>query len=392
MILLSELENSSKTFCAIPFYHIYSDAAGNIVPCCEAQETQMNDKNESIQSTWNNETYKKLRKDLIEGKYPSACHVCWHNESNDIHSNRLSMFNHSEYAYAKDIQTVNEDGSVNAPPSYIELKVSNFCNLHCKMCSPLSSYKRASVDGDIIKNFSNSWDVELERPTQLFNDLCKWPNLWQYVDTLQFSGGEPIINDEHYQLLDSIPKEMRKNIRLRYATNLTYLKFKQYDLIEIWSGFKNTNIKVSIDGIGNVYNYIRLGANWNEVLNNIDTLIAKKSDNINVAIGLTVQAYNVYQVPEFYDFWQNYKLSFCDSFLLQTPKYLNISVLPDEYRDKTIEKLSNHWHDRSRAYAKYLENNAASDKLKRQFRNYTQQFEEKYTELPTYKELIKEYL
>jgi len=392
MKLLNDLESSSPTFCAIPFYHIYGSASGDIVPCCEAQETIMNSSGSNIIDTWNNQTYKNLRQQLIKGEYPEACKVCWHNEKNGIHSNRLSMFNHAEYAHAKNIQTVNEDGSVNLPPTFVELKVSNFCNLHCKMCSPLSSYKRTSIDGDILQKFSDAWKADLENPKKLFDDLCNWPELWQHVETLQFSGGEPIINDEHYKLIESIPKEYKKNIRLRYATNLTYLKFKKYDLIDIWSKFKHVNIKVSIDGLYDVYNYIRLGANWNDVINNINILIQNKPDHIHVATGLTVQVYNVFQVPEYYDFFNDYKLSFCDSFLLQTPKYLNIGVFPDKWKDKLIKKLSSHWHDRSKAYSDYLQKNSANDKIRNKFYEYTREFENKYPDLPKLNDLIADYL
>ena len=96
-------------------------------------------------------------------------------------------------------------------------------------------------------------------------------------------------------------------------------------------------------------------------------LIQNKPDHIHVATGLTVQVYNVFQVPEYYDFFKDYKLSFCDSFLLQTPKYLNISVFPDKFKDKLIKKLSSHWHDRSNAYGDYLQKNSANDKIRNKF-------------------------
>ena len=40
-------------------------------------------------------------------------------------------------------------------------------------------------------------------------------------------------------------------------------------LIEIWSKFKHTNIKVLLDGVGDVYNYIRQDGDWDNVYNNM---------------------------------------------------------------------------------------------------------------------------
>ena len=89
---------------------------------------------------------------------------------------------------------------------------------------------------------------------------------------LQFTGGEPIINKEHYDLLESIPTEVKRRINLRYASNLSYIKFKQYDLIKIWNEFRSVNIKVSMDGVGDVYNYIRRDGDWDNVYNNMKVL------------------------------------------------------------------------------------------------------------------------
>ena len=51
----------SKTFCMLPFMHIYGTAGGDIVPCCEAQEVPLNNPGETALESWNNENYKEIR-------------------------------------------------------------------------------------------------------------------------------------------------------------------------------------------------------------------------------------------------------------------------------------------------------------------------------------------
>ena len=73
---------------------------------------------------------------------------------------------------------------------------------------------------------------------------------------LQFTGGEPLLMMNTTNFL-RVSHSIKANIKLRYATNIKIIKFKKYDLVEIWAKFKHTNIKVPMDGVGDVYNYIR---------------------------------------------------------------------------------------------------------------------------------------
>ena len=292
-----------------------------------------------------------------------------------------------------DIISVNEDYSVNNDPQWLELKVSNFCNLKCIMCSTFSSYKR-SQDIDILKKYGGDYTEELMRPTTLFESLNRWPDLWEHVHTLQFTGGEPIINQEHYDLLDGIPKHRRSHIKLRYASNLSYIKFKKHDLIKIWTEFKHCNIKVSMDGVGDVYNYIRQDGDWDTVYDNM--LALNGIDGIDVAAGITVQAHNIYQMPEFYDFWSEspVDLKFITANILQTPKYLSPAVWQDDYRTAIIEKLraAESRHPEMDRFATYMENNTKEYMIYARMRKYTRDIEQRYFPEVTLKQMVKRYL
>lgn len=384
----------SKTFCMIPFMHIYGTAGGDIVPCCEAQETPLNNPGESAISSWNNSNYRELRRSLANGERPERCKVCWHNEDSGIASNRQQWGGDNWEEFA-DFISVNDDYSVNNKPLWLELKVSNFCNLKCIMCSTHSSYKRV-VDLDIITNYysTDGHETRLLRPTDLFTSLNEWPDLWETVHTLQFTGGEPIINQEHYDLLAAIPDKIKSRISLRYATNISHIKFKQYDLIKIWSEFRRVNLKVSMDGIEDVYNYIRRDGDWDNVYANM--LALSEVPGISMAVGITVQAHNIYQMPEFYDFWRNspIDLMFISANILQTPNYLSPAVWQAEHRDAIISKLraAQGRHPEMDRFATYMENNTRDYMLYARMRKYTRDIEGRYPMAITLKSMVKEYL
>lgn len=392
MIDKKQLKNST-TFCMLPFMHIYGSAGGNMVPCCEAQEVALNNVGESALESWNNNNYKELRRALANNERPERCNVCWHNEDSGIVSNRL-QWEHDNWEEFSELISVNDDYSVNNDPIWVELKVSNFCNLKCIMCSTHSSYKRTQ-DLDIIKKYTkDGYETRLLRPTDLFKSLNEWPELWDHVHTLQFTGGEPIINKEHYDLLEGIPTEVKRRIRLRYASNLSYIKFKKYDLVKIWSEFKHVNIKISMDGIGDVYNYIRQDGDWDTVYENM--CILNDIEGIDLAAGITVQAHNIYQMPEFYDFWKEspVDLKFITANILQTPNYLSPAVWHGEYRENIISTLraAESRHPEMDRFATYMENNSKPYMIYARMRKYTRDIENRYPNAATLKSMVKHYL
>ena len=377
----------------LPYMHIYGSAGGDMVPCCEAQEVPLNNPGESALESWNNDNYKELRRALANDERPERCAVCWHNEDSGIVSNR-QQWEHDNWNTFADKISVNDDYSVNNPPYWVELKVSNFCNLKCIMCSTHSSYKRVA-DLDIISKYTkDGYETRLLRPTDLFASLNEWPELWDHVHTLQFTGGEPIINKEHYDLLEGIPTEAKKRIRLRYASNLSYIKFKKYDLIKIWNEFKHVNIKVSMDGVGDVYNYIRQDGDWDTVYANMMAL--NNEPGIDVAAGITVQAHNIYQMPEFYQFWKEspVDLKFITANILQTPNYLSPAIWQGEYRDAIIRKLraNQDEHPEMDRFATYMENNTSKYMIYARMRKYTRDIEERYKQDINLKKMVKTYL
>ena len=377
----------------LPYMHIYGSAGGDMVPCCEAQEVPLNNPGETALESWNNDNYKELRRALANDERPERCAVCWHNEDSGIVSNR-QQWEHDNWNTFADKISVNDDYSVNNPPYWVELKVSNFCNLKCIMCSTHSSYKRVA-DLDIISKYTkDGYETRLLRPTDLFASLNEWPELWDHVHTLQFTGGEPIINKEHYDLLEGIPTEAKKRIRLRYASNLSYIKFKKYDLIKIWNEFKHVNIKVSMDGVGDVYNYIRQDGDWDTVYANMMAL--NNEPGIDVAAGITVQAHNIYQMPEFYQFWKEspVDLKFITANILQTPNYLSPAIWQGEYRDAIIRKLraNQDEHPEMDRFATYMENNTSKYMIYARMRKYTRDIEERYKQDINLKKMVKTYL
>ena len=149
-----------------------------------------------------------------------------------------------------------------------------------------------------------------------------------------------------------------------------------------------------MDGIGDVYNYIREGGDWDTVEDNMRVL--NTIDGIDIAAGITVQAHNVFQMPEFYDFWKETDINpnFITANMVQTPKYLGPIVWHSRYHDAIVEKLraAESRHPEMDRFYMYMENNEKNYSNYIKFRKYTRDIEKRYQPQTNLKKMVKDYL
>ena len=84
---------------------------------------------------------------------------------------------------------------------------------------------------------------------------------------IDFYGGEPWLIQEHWDTLSKMVElGYSKDCILHYTTNGTVFKSKQVDLLK---QTKTVSIQLSIDGIGNRFEYQRYPGKWSVIENNI---------------------------------------------------------------------------------------------------------------------------
>ena len=165
-----------------------------------------------------------------------------------------------------------------------------------------------------------------------------------HAETVCFSGGEPLIMKEHFEILKELDAASRYGVTLNYNTNLSYLNYAGTDMVEIWARFKKVILAISIDDIGGRAEYFRSGTNWSNIEKNMFHL-RDNYKNIFRYVNCTVNIMNVFYIPELFDYLMENKIIGTDSFnlsLLFGPDELSIQVLPKEMKGKVKEKLLRH--------------------------------------------------
>lgn len=337
----------SKSFCIIPWIHMHHWPNGNVYQCCITHMNNVagNLKDNTMDEIWNNDHYKKLRLDLLDGKQPESCSKCYEQEDKGIRSFRVNAnwtFDHHLFPKAEE---TNPDGSLDKMDLiYWDFRFSNLCNMKCRMCGGHLSHLWHEDEKKVYKKTSEKTAVVHvnDFSTQDIKEVID-SNL-HVVEEVYFAGGEPLIMDEHYYILERLIEQGRTDVKIRYNTNFTKLKFKKWDCIELWKHFDLVQVMASIDDIGTRAEYIRKGTNWEKIEENFAIALENK-DAVQLNVSPTIQLLNVWHIPEFVEKMFDLGLTVDNlhiSNVLTYPEWYHMNTMPEELKHTVHQKLDAH--------------------------------------------------
>ena len=344
----------SNTFCMHPFTGLATREDGAITACCRSHPIGFIDK-DNLETIWNNDTMRRLRKQVLSNERPPECEPCFSLEDQGVESlrqrhitNRIPESRINLYPNA--LNGLMEDYSMPFEISTMELKLNNLCNLKCRMCHPMDStswndwsvvkdyYKR---EGNIMYAIVEEHNLENKPFLDKFQDNPEWwsslEKLLPYFRRVEFAGGEPLMDPQHYRILDMLAPYGHQ-IEIKYATNLTMLGKSNRTVWKYWPKFKSVAVNVSIDGIGGSYEYIRGNASWTELINNIKQI--QTIPNISRIVGaVTVQVSNVLVLDKIIEYFLNELGIIFHTHRVEYPKLLSAQVMPLELRQLAVKRL-----------------------------------------------------
>lgn len=333
----------SKVFCMVPWVHIHTSPTGRAMPCCVSKMfvTGVGDTTkQSLLEVVNSEGMNQIRLDMMADKSVDTCAQCYDHELQGISSFRQSMNNNYGHLYDEVIDDTNPDGTLNNfKMRYFDIRFSNICNMKCRTCG--SDYSSQWEQED--KKY-RPWLAKSLPKNNRDSFLQEVLTHIDHMDVAYFAGGEPLITEEHYIMLEEMIKRGRTDIRLQYNTNLSNLKFKDKDLLSLWKNFTNgVAISASIDHYGSRAEYIRKGTDWAQIETNLK--MAKSLDYISTHINTVVSLYNYTSLDEFYGYLIEKNLySPKDQpnslYNMHSPLQLSSHVLPLEFKQIGREKIN----------------------------------------------------
>jgi sulfatase maturation enzyme AslB (radical SAM superfamily) len=207
------------------------------------------------------------------------------------------------------------------------------------MCGGKFSSRIAKEENDLY-NDSTYIDLKLTSE-EIYSTLDYIEENIDYLESVYFAGGEPLIMDEHYKILDLLLKHNKSDIKITYNTNLTQLSYKKYNIVDYWKKFSNITVGASIDLIGTQAGYVRSGTDYDELEENYETI----KDYVNFTITSIVHLYNVFNLPKLQQHWViNKKLNPKNLFFsgLIYPNNMTLQVLPPPYKKLARDSINQH--------------------------------------------------
>ena len=379
--------SQSKFICSLPWEHISVHPHGVCSVCCEAnfespqsfasKNGKILNVKTGVENIMNSDTYKEIRRQMINGEIPDACLKCHEVE-------KVGGFSKRQFVTSNKTDfTTQEDGTINVNLKNVEVRLGNYCNLKCRGCNAESSTSwiqdyhklknkvrlQSSYDS-VIKDESSdySWADSEDFYQDLFSVSDK-------LELLQISGGEPFLVDKHSSLLDKLIENGQcHKLVVSYVTNANYNIDRIRHILEKLKNFREVHISVSIDDVGIRNTYMRGLSNWDLTIKNLKELIT--TYNFNFTITQTINVYNFLYVEKLYEFLKDngIHLHIIVNHIFD-PDYLNVNTLPQNIRREKIDSIKNKIPDYyyNDLFGKYY-NSETNGKLG-EFFNYTKELD-----------------
>jgi len=342
MIDKNKINLDGEVFCVAPWLALDIRQDGEVKPCCVSEYTYGDIKEKSLLEIWNDEPIRKLRENMINEIPSKSCQVCYNNQAAGKSSLRQDLINNLFYENRKLVYGTNDDYSVKKPGFiWWDLKLSNTCNFKCRMCSWTSS---SSFELEERGHISGRWNAA-EKTYEETEPYLKM------VKHLYFSGGESLIIDEHWKILDKLVELGRNDkVTLAYNSNFSNLVYKGRHIFDLWDKFnRSVEVHISVDGVGARGELIRKGFNWDRFVSHATQFRERFKDKEithELHFDCTVQALNIFDVVTLHQYLYNSGLmKNIDYFFLnfmQTPREMSVWILDRKTKEAAKENIRNH--------------------------------------------------
>ncbi len=349
------LLNESKTFCMFPWVHLNATPKGDVYPCCSNDYTTPvgNTKEQTLKQIFNSPKMKELRVDMLNEKKNKICDFCYKHEEAGPHSFRNYSKEHFAKYFDEVVPTTQQDGTVDDfKMRYFDIRFSNICNFKCRTCgSEFSSQWGAEMQ----KNFDPKHPIVIHVDDDKGTVLEEVLTHIEHIDLAYFAGGEPLITDEHYTMLEEMIRLGRTDITLRYNTNASNIKYKKHDILDLWKHFKKIELSCSIDHYGERAEWLRKGTDWAKVEENLLTF--RELDYVSFQMNTVFSIFNYPTIGEFYEYLRQKNIVrrndwYHSLYLAVHPSYYCAKSLPKELKEVAKQKAL--------AWAKYNQEDGTS--------------------------------
>lgn len=333
----------NNNFCMIPWVSLMVYPDSQVFPCGKSTTAVGNCATTPLKDIWNSDDMKRLRVDMLNDSASASCNVCYLDDTLGKDSLRKSI-NRRFAHHATKIDQTHPDGTLPGfELNYIDARFNNLCNLACRICQPADStswYQPAVVLGMIDRSKSPIL-IAGQNETNVYEQILETIDT---VERIYFAGGEPLMIEQFYRIVEELDRRGKHHVELLYNTNMTQSSLKNKSVFTIWKNFKKISIGASLDAEGERGEYLRTGTKWKDVISFRKEILRQRPD-IDFYISATACILNVLHLPDFHQSWVEQGLIGPENFNIQSlfdPEYLRADSAPEYLKQQIRERYSRH--------------------------------------------------
>jgi MoaA/NifB/PqqE/SkfB family radical SAM enzyme len=270
-------------YCAAPWRGLHINPRGDVKTCCAGNPNMLgNLDSNSIEEILNCDVMTEIRHSIAQGQAHQYCSNCvkaerfgadseraWHNRVNP-NFDYTAAGDHYHY------------------PVIFDVRWNTTCNLSCNYCGPNCSSKWASIKNIQFRSGTRPY----------YEQVCDFLDQHgKHIHEVAMVGGEPLLLPENERLLDVVPEStiitLITNMSVDLQKNRVFQKLAQR---------RNVGWSMSFDNVGDRFEYVRHGADWQLLQDNLQTVKYLMQNNGHW--GGIHAVYNIYSATRVCEFRQ----------------------------------------------------------------------------------------
>jgi MoaA/NifB/PqqE/SkfB family radical SAM enzyme len=312
-------------YCSAPWNGLTIREDGHVRTCCIGQTSLGNLNKVSIQEIENSEALKQIQQKMLSGQPDlDNCSGC------------VKLVSQSGLATLRNYYNTNyPDINHNLLKlKVVDVRWNNICNLGCLYCN---------------EQFSSTWNNRLThkihtKPVKEYqDDLLLW--ILKHVDSIQelmLVGGEPLLMKQNYELLKHLPNDCRISI----ITNLSYDLKNNPAFLPLLEKSKETVVwNVSLENLENKFEYVRSGADWEQLKNNLVLLSEHWPQSIS--INMTYSMFSAFDIVDTIKQFHNFGIKKFNIFAVTQNRSIDVFNMPTAIKQLAYQQLKQAycWHN-----------------------------------------------
>lgn len=311
------INSVSKTFCTAKWLTSTTTLYNGYTHSCHhptAHKIEVNSLSESKTALHNTPIKIAARQDMLNGVQTKECDYCWNIENlgPDHFSDRhYKSANVGMGLWDRFDETVKSGLGHEINPSYLEVAFENTCNFKCTYCSPdVSSRWMEEVQkhgGYKLVNGHTHHDLgwlksigrypihHSEHNPYIEKFWEWWPELYQSLNTFRITGGEPLLSNNTWKILDYVNDNPRKELKLSINSNMSVPHKLVVKLVERVNSMKDKchsfELFTSAESVGAHAEYSRYGMDWELFQKNIDYFMSNTDPSVGITFMTTVDIF-----------------------------------------------------------------------------------------------------